>query len=61
MTEGDGPEGFHDGLPASFLQAEGDREQPAHGGVQAMVGSEQDQGEPGPVLVDHGAHVAHDE
>jgi hypothetical protein len=57
VSQGDGPEGLKNRLPAALLQSQAHREEPAHRGVQAVVSAQQDQGEPGPVLV---RHVAHD-
>jgi hypothetical protein len=39
--------------PALFLQAKSQREQPAHGWIQTVIGPEKRQSDPGPVVI-HG-------
>ncbi len=43
-------EGLQDGASPLLLQAQGHREEPAHGRVEAVVGSQRRQREPGPAL-----------
>jgi len=51
VSESNREEGADDRGPAFFLQAKGQRKQPAHGGIQTVVCPENGQSNPGPVVI----------
>ena len=53
MSDGEGDEGTKDGEAFVFLESEGDGEEPAHSGVEAVEGAEEQKREGG-VRVRHG-------
>jgi hypothetical protein len=53
VSEGDREEGADDCGAAVFLQAKGQREQPAHSWIQPVVRPENGQSNPGPSVI-HG-------
>src|SRR5215211_3624760 len=50
VSQSNGWKGLQDRTPSPFLQAQGYRKEPAHRRVEAVVGSQQGQCEPGPAF-----------